>query len=81
MENEKDTSDKQNKFQWIWLGLISLIVLGSTVVSVLLGSFPEHLIPLLIVLQLLHEKDYHRVNPTFEMQTLLGFLQFLLQPF
>ena len=35
---EKDNSDKQKSSQWIWPGIIGLIVLVSTVVSVSLAS-------------------------------------------
>lgn len=38
MEKQNKNTDKQNKFQWIWLGLISLIVFGSTAVFVIIAA-------------------------------------------
>ena len=38
MEKQKNNSDKQINSQWIWVGLICLVVLGATAVSVLLTS-------------------------------------------
>ena len=38
MEKQKNTSDNQKNLQWIWPGLISLVVLGSTIISAFLAS-------------------------------------------
>ncbi len=41
MEKQNNNTDKQNKFQWIWLGLISLIVFGSTAVFVIIAAIRD----------------------------------------
>ena len=41
MEKQKNNSDKQKNSQWIWPGLISLVVFGSTVVFVIVAAIRD----------------------------------------
>ncbi|RKU29153.1 hypothetical protein C6497_07135 [Candidatus Poribacteria bacterium] len=41
MEKQYNNTDKQNNFQWIWLGLISLIVFVSTTVFVIIVAIRD----------------------------------------
>ena len=41
MEKEKNSSDKQKNSQWIWPGLITLVVFGSTTVFVIIAAIRD----------------------------------------
>ncbi len=41
MEKQKNTSDNQKNSQWIWPGLISLVVLASTAVFVIIAAIRD----------------------------------------